>query len=58
MNRFCECGRLSVCEKDGKAYCLEHFKHPPKPKRIKGHDFSGDSQWRREMGMFQAKERT
>jgi len=49
---FCECGRLATHGK----YCYKHFKKPPKPKNKPGVKFSGDSKWREEMGLFQAKE--
>jgi len=52
MTKFCECGRIAEYGE----YCDKHSKKPPKPKRKKGVQFSGDSQWRQEMGMFQAKE--
>jgi len=42
---------------DKSGVCERHKGRTAKPKRIKGTDFSGDSKWRQNMGMYQAKEK-
>lgn len=51
QNTFCWCGRLIHKNKRCK---IHQGKDKPEERRKIGH-YSGDSRWRQDMGMFQAK---